>query len=329
MKNIIRYIYVLAMTASLFGCTDEPIGWWGDNGDYKVSLEDHELYVDCYYGIQFRANANDEYDPQSYDINIYTYNTTTKWKISDVPDWLNLSKTSGSMSETVTVTAKNNLQLVGRSAVLKVTSPDMPGSYEINVSQEAGDPMVQVSSNDLNFVGSGGTQTVKIEYANCEWYVECDESWVTCEKKSDTELSIIVKPNYDDYWREARVYLKCEREGYGGWTVCEIRVTQDELQTVIEATCAEVIDGPDSKTYRVKGICTGIANTTYGNWYLTDETGQIYIYGTLGAKGQQKNFSSLGIEVGDEITVEGPKHTYVNNAELVNVTVLNINKKRK
>ena len=98
------------------------------------------------------------------------------------------------------------------------------------------------------------------------------------------------------------------------------------LPTVSNATCKEVIDGPDSKTYRVTGTCSSIANTTYGNWYLTDETGQIYIYGTLDKKGQEKNFLSLGIEVGDVVTVEGPKTTYNSTVELVNVTVVNIQK---
>ena len=98
------------------------------------------------------------------------------------------------------------------------------------------------------------------------------------------------------------------------------------LSTVSTATCAEVIAGPDSKTYRVKGVCTGIANTTYGNWYLNDGTGELYIYGTLDKNGATKNFLSLGIEVGDEITVEGPKTTYGSTIELVNVTVIAINK---
>jgi hypothetical protein len=76
----------------------------------------------------------------------------------------------------------------------------------------------------------------------------------------------------------------------------------------------------------VTGTVTKIANTTYGNWYLQDETGEVYIYGTLDAKGNEKNFLSLGIEVGDEVTVEGPKTTYNGTVELVNVTVVNINK---
>ena len=40
------------------------------------------------------------------------------------------------------------------------------------------------------------------------------------------------------------------------------------VATVSTATCAEVIAGPESKTYRVTGVVTKIANTTYGNWYL-------------------------------------------------------------
>ncbi len=98
------------------------------------------------------------------------------------------------------------------------------------------------------------------------------------------------------------------------------------LATVSTATCSQVIAGPDAKTYRVTGVVSSIANTTYGNWYLKDDTGEVYIYGTLDAKGNSKNFLSLGIEVGDEVTVEGPKTTYNGTVELVDVTVVKINK---
>lgn len=104
-----------------------------------------------------------------------------------------------------------------------------------------------------------------------------------------------------------------------------LRVRQGSLEAS-SATCAEIIAGPDGKTYRTKGTCTAIANTTYGNWYLQDATGEVYIYGTLDAKGAEKNFSSLGIEVGDVVEVEGPKTTYGSTIELVNVTVIKITK---
>lgn len=104
-----------------------------------------------------------------------------------------------------------------------------------------------------------------------------------------------------------------------------LKVRQGTMEAV-SASCAEVIAGADGKTYRVKGVCTSIAQTTYGNWYLNDGTGEVYIYGTLDANGGTKNFLSLNIEVGDEVELEGPKTTYNGTVELVNVTVIKVTK---
>ena len=102
--------------------------------------------------------------------------------------------------------------------------------------------------------------------------------------------------------------------------------TKKEASSVVEATCAEVIEGIDGTVYQVKGKCTEIKNSTFGNWYLQDETGTIYIYGTLDAQGQSRNFSSLGIEVGDIVTVQGPRKDFNGTIELVDVTVIKIEK---
>ena len=94
---------------------------------------------------------------------------------------------------------------------------------------------------------------------------------------------------------------------------------------VVEATCKQVIDGPDGATYRVTGVCKEIVNTRYGNWYLEDETGVIYIYGTVDSNGQYPlytSWESFGINVGETITVQGPKNTYNGTPELVDVRVL-------
>ena len=90
------------------------------------------------------------------------------------------------------------------------------------------------------------------------------------------------------------------------------------------STCAEVIVGVDGEIYRVSGVVRNITNTTYGNWHLVDETGEIFIYGTLDIEGKTKNFSSLGIKEGDAVTVEGPRKTYNGIIELVDVTVIDI-----
>ena len=93
----------------------------------------------------------------------------------------------------------------------------------------------------------------------------------------------------------------------------------------VTATCAEIISGAEEQNFRVTGVCTSIANTSYGNWFLQDDTGEIYVYGTITSSGSY-NWSSFGIEVGDEVTVEGPKMTYGNQVELYDATVISVKK---
>ena len=179
---------------------------------------------------------------------------------------------------------------------------------------------VQVSSSYVSIPVEGGSTSITLT-AKDSWTVENNVKWLTISSTSgsagETDL-IFSAPNTLD-GRTAEVKIQC-----GGKTQ-RINIIQG-LATIASATCAEVIAGPDSKTYQVTGVCTAIASTVYGNWYLEDETGSIYIYGTLDAKGAEKNFLSLGLEVGDEVTVQGPKTTYGTTVELVNVTVIKINK---
>lgn len=186
---------------------------------------------------------------------------------------------------------------------------------------------LRVSSSYMAIPIEGGTSTIKV---NChhKWTVDTIGAFknmtpwfdykIIEETDSLPKLQLSADAALDARSTSFRIIAENGSE--------QIVNVMQGLPIITQATCAEVIAGPDSKTYRVKGICTGIANTTYGNWYLTDETGSIYIYGTLDSKGAEKNFESWGLEVGDEVIVEGPKTTYGSTVELVNVTVVTINK---
>ncbi len=100
-------------------------------------------------------------------------------------------------------------------------------------------------------------------------------------------------------------------------------------QGVMEATavsCKEANELPEGKSVILKGTVTAIENTTYGNWTLVDDTGSMYIYGTLDKNGATKNFASLGLEAGDVVEVEGPIGSYNGKKQLVNVMVNSITK---
>ncbi len=99
-----------------------------------------------------------------------------------------------------------------------------------------------------------------------------------------------------------------------------------EDNKVVVSTVKEVQEGTDGKTYFVRGIIKKIENTVYGNWYLEDNTGSLYIYGTLDSKGGEKNFLSLGLAVGDEVLISGPRSVYNGTPQLKNVTVVEVKK---
>ncbi len=193
---------------------------------------------------------------------------------------------------------------------------------------------ISVSKTYLSIPEEGGSVEVTINALE-EWKFELQfysdddvkdadrgcPTWLTAsaEKGVPGETVITFSAEKTEAGREAEIHILVG-------TNTQILIVRQGEMTASEASCKEIIAGPNGKTYRVTGTCTSITNTTYGNWLLNDNTGEITIYGTLDKDGAEKNFSSLGIEVGDVVTVEGPKDTYGTTIELVKVTVIKISK---
>ena len=72
-------------------------------------------------------------------------------------------------------------------------------------------------------------------------------------------------------------------------------------------TIAAYLAEPVSTTqwYELTGTVSNIANTTYGNFDLTDDSGKVYVYGLCATKVEKndKSFASLDIKEGDNITI--------------------------
>ena len=178
---------------------------------------------------------------------------------------------------------------------------------------------VKLSTSYVAISMNGGSTPVQVE-ATDSWSITGAPAWLSISPASgsagSSTITFSAASTLDG--RTAEVVMTC-----GGKTQ-NINVIQG-LATVSKATCAEVIAGPEAKTYLVTGVCTRIANTSYGNWYLDDGTGEIYIYGTVNASGSYA-WSSFNIEVGDEVTVQGPKTVYNGTVELVDAQFISVNK---
>jgi hypothetical protein len=96
------------------------------------------------------------------------------------------------------------------------------------------------------------------------------------------------------------------------------------------STVADVMAGNDGQVFRIRGTVTVIVNTNYGNLYVQDETGTIYIYGLFNAKGQYPKdaggWNTFGVEAGDVITIQGPRTMYGSTLELVDATLISVEK---
>ena len=181
---------------------------------------------------------------------------------------------------------------------------------------------VQVSQSLVAIPVEGGQVEVTVN-ANDAWEITGAPEWLTVSPAAGAAGETVVTFSAGEAaeTREAVFYIN----------VGEVQQVMNALQMAEKvetplSTCADVNNnGVDGKVYRVKGTVTSIANTQYGNWYLQDDTGTVYIYGTL-YNGATQQFTKLGLEVGDIVTVEGPRKNYNGTIELVDVTVLSIEK---
>ena len=113
---------------------------------------------------------------------------------------------------------------------------------------------------------------------------------------------------------------KCTAEDCDG--ADDVKCAGHEVVTpeIIEATVAEILAAEVSadQWYKLTGVISNIANTTYGNFDLVDESGSIYVYGLTATQvaSNDKSFASLGLKEGDTVTLIGTRAAYNGAAQV-------------
>ena len=184
---------------------------------------------------------------------------------------------------------------------------------------------LQVDNAYASIPAEGGSATINVTSTTSWAFEALDDktaAWLTVEpmQGSAGNTAVSFKADATESTRSAELKITVA----GKTQYINVKQACAAADGTSLTTCAEVLAAPDGKTFRIKGIVSAIEASVYGNYNVTDETGTVYVYGTLDKSGAEKNFASLGIENGDEVTVEGPKSTYNGKVELVNVTVIEI-----
>lgn len=180
---------------------------------------------------------------------------------------------------------------------------------------------VQVSQSYIALPVEGGSCDVTVTAVD-SWEITNIPEWLTVAPASGVAGKTVVTFSAEatSTTNESVLKLLCS----GKTQLLTVLQMADKVELPI-STCAEVNAAEDGPTFKIKGTITSIENTTYGNMYVTDETGSVYIYGTL-YEGAEKQFSKYGVEVGDIVVVEGPRGSYKGSPQLVKATILEIEK---
>ena len=102
-------------------------------------------------------------------------------------------------------------------------------------------------------------------------------------------------------------------------TVAEFLALTDVVPS--DATAEEIAAAP---LYTLTGTITSCTNSTYGNFYLNDGTGEVLIYGLVGPNGESKYWATSGAKVGDDITVKTIRTEYGNSPQGKNATFVEV-----
>ena len=86
---------------------------------------------------------------------------------------------------------------------------------------------------------------------------------------------------------------------------------EPEEPAVTYTTVAEFLAAAEDETiYTLKGTITSVTETSYGNFYINDGTGEVLIYGLCSPEGAQKYWAQSGAKVGDDIVIKTVRTSY-------------------
>ena len=134
-------------------------------------------------------------------------------------------------------------------------------------------------------------------------------NWDEYKDKLKDGQTVTLKGTYQFYDQKKThqvkdaVIIKIEAEGEGGGDTPAPEKPANLKKVTIKEFLDAQVDG--TTWYELTGKITKISSPEYGNFYIEDATGKVYIYGLVKefVTKNDKSFSSIGLKEGDELTL--------------------------
>jgi DNA/RNA endonuclease G (NUC1) len=161
----------------------------------------------------------------------------------------------------------------------------------------------------LSVVASGDAQDISFK-TNQSWSISSDAAWVTAHPTSGSAsdsyqfVTVTVAPNTETAERTATLTVTA------GEKSAQVSIKQSGKPVASRMTVQEFRNKKADETtwYELSGEIASILNDEYGNFYLVDETGMVYVYGLCKTQrpkgGNDQSFAELGLKPGDKVTMK-------------------------
>ena len=183
---------------------------------------------------------------------------------------------------------------------------------------ELADPLFELDVTELSFNAAGEYKVVNVlplNYFEAEVTATTDAEWLSIENE-DYAYTVTAAKNDGDA-REAVITFK------SGDISHDVTVAQAaSVNNADEATVAEFLAAEEDGVtlYRLRGTITGMYQNSdndykYGNFYLTDDTGTVLIYGLYSPENTPQYWAESGAQLGDDIEVITVRASYNNTPQ--------------
>lgn len=200
-------------------------------------------------------------------------------------------------------------------------SSDRANSIYPNLVSVAGGEIAEVTfavePTEVELEKEAGDFNINMTCKNEGFEIKPSASWIVLKGMTSTEGEYVVTFSYEENTGAAR---NATIDFISGEETITVEVTQEG--SILDMTAAEINAAEDgAAVYRLTGYISGDKGSEYGNIYIKDATGEVYVYGVLDAEGNSKQWLTMGISVGDIVTVTGPKTSYNGAPQMKNVSI--------
>ena len=193
-------------------------------------------------------------------------------------------------------------------------------------------PSVKLETEKLELNAEESEGTIKVEVKNIasievraldEEGGQDDSDWLVAEyDEANACITYCVPANESEEPRTAYIEVYC-LDAAGNEIVDFVNVTQKGIATEPAGpqvvTVAEFLAATVNETvlYQLTGTIKNIADATWGNFTIEDATASVYIYGLTKEQtsSNDKSFASIGLRVGDEVTLITVRGEYKGEAQ--------------